>query len=89
MLLGILRYQDYSWDSCLKHSDKTLELLTDDSMYLFFESSIRGGVSTISKRFATANNPYLVDQTQYRPDDEQSYLLYLDANNLYGYAMKQ
>jgi hypothetical protein len=58
-------------------------------MYLFFESSIRGGVSTISKRFATANNPYLVDQTQYRPDDEQSYLLYLDANNLYGYAMKQ
>ena len=38
------------------------------------------------KRYAKANNPYL---QYYDPDKETSYILYLDANNLYGWAMSQ
>ena len=39
-----------------------------------------------SKRYAKANNP---DIEGYDPEKQKSYLLYLDANNLYGWAMSQ
>ena len=47
---------------------------------------MRGGISTEMQRYAKANNPHLHD---YDPDKETSYILYLDANNLYGWAMNQ
>ena len=47
---------------------------------------MRGGISTEMQRYAKANNPYLHD---YDPEKETSYILYLDANNLYGWAMSQ
>ena len=53
-------------------------------MYLFIESSIRGDLSQISKRYAQSNNKYMSDYDKSLMD---SYILYLDANNLYGYAM--
>jgi len=55
-------------------------------MYLFFESGIRGGLSQITKRYAQANNKYI---STYDKDKIDEYILYLDANNLYGYAMSQ
>ena len=55
------------------------------NMYEFVESSIRGGLSQISKRYAKANNKYMSSGYNEKIDD--SYILYLDANNLYGYAM--
>ena len=75
-----------SWDALLKHTDIKLELLTDCNMYLFIEKGMRGGISTEMQRYAKANNSYLHD---YDPDKETSYILYLDANNLYGWAMSQ
>ena len=45
-----------------------------------------GGVSVISYRNAKANNPCLPD---YNPTKEESYLWYVDANNLYGWAMSR
>ena len=81
-----------SWDAFLKHkSDETkgeffIELLTDNDMYLFFESGIRGGLSQITKRYAKANNKYM---SNYNKDLLNEYILYLDANNLYGYSMTQ
>ena len=53
---------------------------------MMFEQSIRGGITHISKRYAVANNKYMKD---YNPDEESSYIQYLDANNLYGWAMSQ
>ena len=47
----------------------------------FFQSGIRGGISTITKRLATANNPHAPD---YDPSKKLVHLLYVDANNLYG-----
>ena len=75
-----------SWEACLKHTKIELELLTDDEMYLFLESSIRGGVSTITHRHAVANNEYM-EEGQYDSDKDESYIIYLDANNLYGIFM--
>ncbi|KAK3720534.1 hypothetical protein QZH41_001987 [Actinostola sp. cb2023] len=63
-----------------------LELLTDPDMYLFVEEGLRGGISMITHRHAKANNPYVQD---YNPEQPHNYLMYLDANNLYGWAMSQ
>ena len=57
-----------------------------DRLYLFIEKSMRGGISTEMQRYVKANNPYLHD---YDSDKETSYILYLDANNLYGWAMSE
>ena len=75
-----------SWDALLKLTGIKLEPFTDSNMYLFIEKGMRGGISTEMQRYAKANNPYLYD---YDPDKETSYILYLDANNLYGWAMSQ
>jgi hypothetical protein len=75
-----------AWDAALKISGIKLELLTDSDMYLMVEQGIRGGVSTITKRYAKANNRYMVE---HNPIDESIYISYLDANNLYGWAMSE
>ena len=63
-----------------------LELITDPDMFLFFENSICGGISTISHRYAKANNKCLPN---YDPNSLNQFVLYLDANNLYGYSLSE
>ena len=75
-----------SWDALLKHTNIDLELLTDMDMHLFIEKGMRGGISMVSKRHAKANNPHTAD---YNPEKENNYIMYYDANNLYGWAMSQ
>ena len=56
-------------------------------MLLMFENGIRGGYSgVLGDRYVKANNKYLDD---FNPNKKSNYLLYLDANNLYGWAMSQ
>ena len=74
-----------SWDALLKHSEVKLELLTDPDKLLLFEKGIRGGISMISNRYGQANNKYM--EEKYDPSQPSKYLAYLDANNLYGWAM--
>ena len=76
----------YSWDALLKLTSVELELLTDSNMYLFVEKGLRGGISMVSHRHAIANNPQMEN---YDPEQPTSFLQYLDANNLYGWAMSQ
>ena len=73
-------------DAALKTSGVTLAQIDNAPMYDFFESSIRGGISQISLRHAKANNPAADD---FDPDKPNVQLIYLDCNNLYGYAMSQ
>ena len=73
------------WDALLKETGIELELLTDVDMFLFFKRMIRGGISMISTRYAKANNPYMGDL--YNSNKENSYNMYYDANNLYGFIM--
>lgn len=72
------------WDAMLKKTDVKLELLNDVDMYLFMEDAKRGGMTQAVHRHAKANNPYM---SSYKPTEKTSYLMYLDANNLYGCAM--
>ena len=73
-----------AWDACLKITKIELELLHDYEMLMMVEKGIRGGVSMISTRYGKANNPYMKD---YDPDQPTKFISYLDANNLYGWAM--
>ena len=75
-----------SWDALLKKTGVELELFTDLEMHLFVERGMRGGISMVSKRYAKANNPQVAD---YDPSKPNKYIMYLDANNLYGWAMSK
>ncbi|GFV38027.1 uncharacterized protein TNCV_2306221 [Trichonephila clavipes] len=55
-------------------------------MYLWIENSIRGGICFVGKRYALANNPFIPG---FNKHEEESYIIAVDANNLYGYAMSQ
>ena len=74
-----------SWDALLKHSKVKLELLTDPDMLLMFEKGIRGGISMISNRHGRANNKYMKEK--FDSSQPSKFVPYLDANNLYGWAM--
>jgi hypothetical protein len=70
----------------LKITKINLELLTDVTMFKMVEDGIRGGISQISHRHAIANNKYM---SNYDEKKDDSYIIYLYANNLYGHAMCQ
>ena len=75
-----------AWQACLKKIEVKLELLTDVDMLLMVEKGIRGGLCHAIYRYAKANNKYMKN---YNKDKEESFLQYLDDNNLYGWAMPQ
>ena len=75
-----------SWDAMLKMTDIKLELMTDIDMFQFIEKGMRGGTSYIANRYGEANNKYMKTYDEKAPS---KYIMYLDANNLYGWAMSQ
>ena len=55
-------------------------------MLLQFEKGIRGGIATAVHKYAKANNKYMKN---YHGTKQSTYVMYVDANNLYGYAMSK
>ena len=84
--LHFITLPSLAWTTALKHTEVELDLITDPDMYLMIENNMRGGIATISKRYASANNPYIEG---YTPDKPTSYITYLDANSLYATAMSE
>ena len=75
-----------AWDAMLKMTGIKLDLLEDVDMLLMIEKGIRGGISNAFKRYAKANNKFMKD---FDPAEKSSFIVYLDANNLYGWAMSK
>ena len=75
-----------SWDAMLKMTNIKLELMIDVDMYQFIEKGMRGGVSYIANRYGKANNKYMKEYNEKAPS---KYIMYLDVNNLYGWAVSQ
>ena len=75
-----------AWQACLKKTNIKLELLTNYDMLLMVEKGIRGGICHVIHRHAKANNKYMKN---YDKNKESSYIQYLHANNLNGWAMSQ
>ena len=62
------------WDETLNMTTLQLELISDAAMYLFFEKSVRGSVSYISKKYSKARNKYL---ESYDPKQVSKHSIYL------------
>ena len=75
-----------AWQACLKKTSVKLELLTDYDMFLMVEEGARGGICHAIHRYVKANYKYMKN---YDKNEESSYIQYLDANNLYVWAMSQ
>ena len=75
-----------SWQTCLKKTEVKLELLTDYQMLLMIDAGISGGMCHSTHRYAKANNKYMKN---YDKELYSSYLIYLGAKNLHGWAMSQ
>ena len=75
-----------AWQAYLKKKEVELELLTNIDMLLMVEKRIRGRISHAIHRYVKTNNKYM---RNYDKNTTSSYLMYLDANSLYGRAMSQ
>ena len=73
-----------AWNSCLKKNEVELELLTNNDVLNMLEKGIRGEICQASYRYAKSNNKYMKN---YDKNKESTFLIYDDANNLYGWSM--
>ena len=73
--LNFLTSPAFSDKACLKHSNIESDLLTDVEKYTYLETGKRGGSSNITTKNDESN--------------ENNKIIYIDANNLYGWCMLQ
>ena len=73
-------------EACFKMTNVKLEQLTDIDIFLMYEKGLRGRISQAIHQYAKANNKYM---SNYNSQQLSSFLMYLDAKNLYGQAMRK
>ena len=66
----------YTWKAGLKLTNIKLDFIKDKELLLLLENNIRGGISSVMG-------------DRHVQSDENKQILYIDANNLYGWAMSQ
>ena len=93
-----LTLPSYAWDVMLYKTGVVLDTLQDVDQYLFFEKGIRGGLTQCVTRHVVADNVYTRQEcipggasTSYDSveNDDDTFIMYYDANNLYGWAMSE
>ncbi len=85
--LNYISAASLSWDAMMLKTSIEIGLISDIKIMDIMERGKRGGLTFVgSQRYAKANDTYLPD---YDKTKESSYLLYLDANNLYGHSMSE
>lgn len=75
-----------SFDAMLLKTRVRLELISELEIIRLIQKGIRGGICMCATRYAHANNKYMENYDNGMPD---SFLVYVDCNNLYGYSMCQ
>ena len=83
----------------LKMTKIGLELISDSDVYLFLMDTVRGGICVVNKKFVKADNIYtkkvhdeLSDKkvkNELKTSNSNKFIMYLDANNLYGISMSK
>ena len=66
----------FTWKAFFKFSNTRIDYIKDHKLLLVLENNIRGGISGVMG-------------DRYVKSDDSTKILYIDANNLYGYAMSQ
>ena len=76
-----------------------LELISDSDIYLFLMDTIRDGICVVNKKHVIGNNIYirkvhdassdLKFKKKLKTNDLNKFIMYLDANNLYGHSMSK
>ena len=66
----------YTWKAGLKITKIKLDFIKDKEFLLLLENNIRGGISSVMG-------------PRYIESDENTKLLYIDANNIFEWAMNQ
>ena len=75
-----------SCDAMSKMKKFGLEFITDADIFFFFEKGMRGETLYIWERNSKIKNKHL---KSYNPKQELKHVLYLDTDNLNGYAMSK
>ena len=70
-----------------KFQQLELELISDREMYRMIQPNISGRICHASVRYASANNKNM--GALYRQEERESFIVYIDATNLYGCTMSQ
>ena len=89
----------FSWQSMLKMTKIVLELISNSDIYLLLMDTIRGGICVVNKKHVIANNIYTMKvyeessnkkvKKKLKTNDLNKFIMYLDANNLYGHSMSK
>lgn len=74
----------FAFTAAMYMTGAIIDLFEDIDMYLFIESSVRGGITQQSCKFTRANNQSCPD---YNPSVSLSHILYIDVNSMYAHAM--
>ena len=83
-LILVISSSGLSWDAILKMKKIELKLISNTEVHYFIEKGMKGGNSYIAKRYNKANSKCMTD---YDSSKKSKFIVYLDANNLYGWAM--
>ncbi len=85
--LNYITAASLSFDASLLKNDVEIGLISDIKIMDIMERGKRGGWTFVgSKIYVKANNKYLPD---YDETKESPYVLYADANNLYGHSLSE